>query len=91
MFDSSIITVVVRNKDKVLFNGQAFAVSTVNEKGSFDVLAKHENFISLIKDKIIIHKTQKEKLEIQITNGIIRIYKDKVYIYVNLSSPPPQK
>jgi F0F1-type ATP synthase epsilon subunit len=83
---NSVITVVVRNKDKILFSGQAYAVTAINEKGPFDVLAEHENFISLIKDKIIVHKTPKEQLEIQIANGIVRVYKDKVYIYVNFKS-----
>lgn len=83
MLNNSILTVVVRNKDKILYSGQAFAVSAINDKGPFDVLAEHENFISLIKDKIIIHTASKEEREIQIENGIVRVHKDKVYIYVN--------
>lgn len=83
MLETSILTVIVRNKDKVLYSGQAFAITAVNDKGSFDVLAQHESFISLIKDNIIIRTTPKESKEIQIENGIIRVYKDKVYIYVN--------
>jgi len=86
MLDNSILTVVVRNKDKVLYSGQAYAVSAVNEKGPFDILAEHESFISLIKDKIIIRTTPHEKQEIQIENGILRVYKDKVYIYVNFKA-----
>jgi len=86
MREASILTVIIRNKDQVLYSGQAFAITAVNDKGSFDVLAEHESFISLIKDKIIIRITPKEKREIQIDNGIIKVYKDKVYIYVNFKS-----
>ncbi len=86
MDNSPNLTVVVRNKDKVLYNGQAFAVSSVNDRGIFDILPSHENFISLIKEKVIIHKTQKDEEEIQIENGIARVYKDKVYVYVNFKS-----
>lgn len=86
MLKDSILTVIVRNKDKVLYNGQAFAVTAINDKGLFDVLAEHESFISLIKDKITIHATPTQKQEIQIENGIVRVYKDKVYIYVNFKS-----
>lgn len=86
MLKDSILTVVVRNKDKVLYSGQAFAVTAVNEQGVFDILAEHESFISLIKNKITIHTTPIEKMEIQVENGILRVYKDKVYIYVNFSS-----
>jgi len=86
MRETSILTVIIRNKDQVLYSGQAFAITAVNDKGTFDVLAEHESFISLIKEKIIIRITPKEKREIQIENGIVKVYKDKVYIYVNFKS-----
>ena len=82
------LTVVVRNREKVLYSGQAQAVTSINEKGTFDVLPRHENFITLIKDKVIIHPTLRENKEIQIENGIVRVYKDKVYVYVNFKSSP---
>lgn len=83
MLNPPNLTVVIRNRDKVLFNGQAQAISSVNDRGVFDILAQHENFISLIKDKVVIHPTLKENKEIKIENGILRAYKDKIYIYVN--------
>jgi F0F1-type ATP synthase epsilon subunit len=86
MLKDSILTVVVKNKDNVLYSGQAFAVSAMNDKGPFDVLAEHESFISLIKGKITIHTTPEQKREIQIENGILRTYKDKVYVYVNFKA-----
>ena len=86
MSKTSNLTIIVRNKDKILYNGQAYAVSSINDKGPFDVLAWHENFIAIIKDKVIIHTTPKEKQEIQIENGVIRVYEDKVNIYINFKS-----
>lgn len=84
MLKAPNITVVVRNKDKVLYSGQAYAVTAINDGGVFDILAQHESFITLIKDKIIIRPNPKENQEIKIDNGIARVYKDKVYIYVNI-------
>jgi F0F1-type ATP synthase epsilon subunit len=86
MLRDSILTVIVRNKDNVLYSGQAFAVSAINDKGPFDILAEHESFITLIKDVIIVRSTPEEKKEIQIDNGILRVYKDNVHIYVNFKS-----
>lgn len=83
MVNPSNLTVVVRNREKVLYSGQAAAVTSINDKGVFDILPQHENFITLIKEKVIIHPTLKENKEIQIENGIVRVSKDKVYIYVN--------
>jgi F0F1-type ATP synthase epsilon subunit len=86
MVNSSSLTVIIKNKEKVLFSGQAQAVSSVNDKGPFDILCQHENFISLIKKKIVIHITLQEGREIQIESGIARVYDDKVFIYVSLKS-----
>jgi len=86
MNNSSNLTVVIRNKDKVLYNGQAYAVTSINDGGIFDILPQHESFISLIKEKVVVHPTQKENKEIQIENGILRVYKDKVYVYVNFKA-----
>lgn len=77
------LSVIIRNKDKVLYSGNPFAVTSFNDKGVFDILPQHQNFISLIKEKVTIRQTQKESQEIMIENGIVRVYEDKVYIYVN--------
>lgn len=78
------LSVVVRNKDRVLYSGNAYAVTAINDKGIFDILPQHENFISLIKEKVIIHTTQKDEQQIKIESGIVRVYKDKVYVAVQL-------
>lgn len=77
------LTLVVRNKNKVLYNGSVYAVTCVNDKGVFDILPQHQNFISLIKEEVTIHLTPKDQQEIPIDNGIVRVHKDKVYVYVN--------
>lgn len=82
----SNLTVIVRNKDRILYSGSAYAVSSINDRGIFDILPQHENFISLLKEKIIIHQTQKESQHLQIDNGVLRVNNDKVYIYVNFKS-----
>jgi F0F1-type ATP synthase epsilon subunit len=86
MINSPSLTVVIKNKERMLFNGQAQAVTSVNDKGPFDILSQHENFISLIKKKIVIHITMREEKMIEIESGIVRVYDDKVFIYVTLKS-----
>lgn len=82
------INVVVRNRENVLFEDKAEAVTSYNDKGVFDILPEHESFISIIKDKVIIHKTLKDNQEIQIQNGVLRVYKDNINIYVNFEQQP---
>lgn len=86
MNTSANLVLVVRNKDKVLYKGPAFALTSINDRGIFDVLPGHESFISLIKEKVVIHPTPKINQEILIDNGILRVHKDKAYVYVNFKS-----
>lgn len=79
---ASLLDLVIRNKQGVLFSGKAEAVSSKNDKGIFDILPQHENFISIIKENIVIHKKINENQEMKIENGILRAYKNKVNIYI---------
>ncbi len=81
-----IISIVIKNKDGVLYEGEASAVTSINEKGVFDILALHENFISLVKDFIRIHKLNKEIQEIKIDQGIVKVAANKINVYVGFEA-----
>ena len=78
------ITLSIINRQGILFSGKVKAVSSYNEKGLFDILSEHENFISLIYEKIVIHKNDDTKEEVKIDNGVLRVYKNNVNIYVGI-------
>lgn len=67
-----------------MFSGTVKTVSSYNEKGPFDILSEHENFISLIKQKIVIHKLDNKIQEFKIDNGVLRVYKNEVNIYIGI-------
>lgn len=77
------IHVIIKNKESIIYDGQVTAVSSFNDVGLFDVLPLHENFISLVKDKIIIHDSSGQK-EFKINNGLLKVKDDKVDIYLGL-------
>ncbi|MEK7533917.1 MAG: hypothetical protein AAB600_01130 [Patescibacteria group bacterium] len=81
---ASLLDLVIRNKQGVLYNDKVEAVSSKNDKGVFDILPEHENFISIIRESIVIHKKINQNQEMKIGNGIIRVYKNKVNIYVGI-------
>lgn len=80
------IHVLVRNRRQVLFDDEVKAITSRNETGLFDVLPEHSNFISVIKEKIILHKTNGEKYEILVQNGIIKVKNNSVRCYIDLIS-----
>lgn len=82
MADTNLITVMVRNRETILFQDKVSSVTSYNDKGVFDILPEHESFISLIKNSVIIHKNKNDR-EIKIDNGIVRVYKNEVFFYIN--------
>lgn len=78
-----MLKVVVRDPDELVFDGPAHSVTSYNEKGLFDVLPIHENFITIIKDKVIIRPEEGEIKEIALEKGILKVEENKVEIFLN--------
>lgn len=81
-----ILSVEVRNPDTVLFSGAAVSVSSKNSVGPFDVLPQHENFISLLSDKIVIFKDKHQKQEIPNSSAIIKAKQNRVTIFLGVET-----
>jgi len=81
---SGKIRVVVRNRDKVLFDDEVKSVSSKNDTGSFDILPEHTNFITLIKSPLTIRMSDGKIQEIALSNGIIKVKDNEVYCYIDL-------
>ncbi len=74
----------VRNREEVVYEGEVDSLSSVNEAGKFDILKRHANFISLIKDYIIIRDLEGQKQEMKIGQGIMKILDNKVNVYLGI-------
>ncbi len=75
---------VIRRKEKVLFEGEVRALTTYNERGVFDVLYEHANFISIINKNCLIHKTDGTTSEVKIEEGILRVHENKATVYLGI-------
>lgn len=81
--------VLIRSRDKTFFKDKVKAVTSFNEKGIFDVLPEHTHFITLIKDKVILHKASgKDTEEIKIDGGVMRVFNNNVDIYIGVVPHP---
>ena len=78
------ISVVIRARSGILFQGDVDAVTSVNKVGVFDVLPWHTNFVSEIKDTIIVHMPQGLDTDFPITRGVIKVEDNSVEIYVGI-------
>lgn len=79
------ILLLIRNRQGIVFNEEVKALSSINERGPFDVLPEHANFISIIKENLIIHKKEGSKQEMKIPSGILRVHENRIEVYLEVS------
>lgn len=82
----SLVYVIIKTPETTVFEGEVLAVSSINSKGPFDILLDHENFISIIKQKIILHLKDRTTKEIPINTGVMKVYANTVEIFLDVES-----
>ncbi len=80
------LLVYVRDPEHIFFQDEALSLSSINDKGPFDVLPQHENFISIIKDKVVIQMKTGEKRELPLKKGVLKTLHNKVWIFLGLET-----
>ncbi len=74
----------VMDLESVLYEGSVRSISAVNDKGPFDVLPMHSNFITLIKKTISIEENSGKKRTFDISTGVLICKQNQVRIYLGL-------
>ena len=81
---SDKITVSIKNKKEQLFLGEASSVTSKNDRGVFDILPYHVNFITLTYDFIVIDRNLDTEKRFEMENGILYTLGNKIDIYIGL-------
>lgn len=81
---SKQLHVFIRNREKVLFDEDIQALSSRNEKGIFDILPLHGNFISLVEARLILTRIDGTKTEVPVSNGILRASENRVEVFIGV-------
>jgi F0F1-type ATP synthase epsilon subunit len=79
-----IFKLTVRSREGVVFEGDVNSITSFNDKGIFDVLAMHANFITLIKNKLTVRDTQGKIKDIEVKNGLMRVRDNIVEVYLGV-------
>lgn len=82
--ENIILFVIVRDREGVLFEGEAEAVSSVNAAGPFDILPLHANFISIISQTLTLHVRGGVTRELPIRTGVLIVRENKVEVYIGI-------
>lgn len=78
----SKLKVLIISAAQTFYDGDAYAVTSENDVGPFDVLEQHAVFISLIKNRVLVYKTPEEKVEFPVTKGVLTVKDDTVRVYI---------
>lgn len=79
-----LIHVTVHKKDGIIFQGNATSVSSTNEKGVFDILPMHTNFVAIINTTLTIRVKDTVPTTFSIPRGIIHVKSNVVNIFVGV-------
>ncbi len=82
-FQTSVyLSVIIQNRQRILLQEELKAVTSYNERGIFDVLPEHANFICLIKEFLMVHRKNGKVDQLKIERGILKVQKNTVHIYL---------
>ncbi len=79
------IKVRINSPDKVLWEGDAVSVSSVNTEGPFDILPLHANFITILEKRDIIVRTVSEEKKYTFEKSVLYAHENAVFVYTNFS------
>ena len=82
--DLKKLQVKISDREKVLFEGEAFAVSSKNEIGVFDILGEHANFVSTVAEYVVVHKNADNKVKFDMDRGILRVKENIVEVFAGI-------
>lgn len=76
---------IVVSREGIVFEGDTESITSYNEKGKFDVLAEHANFISLVKKSLTIRLRGEDiDRELDFDNALMRVRQNKVEVYLGV-------
>ena len=92
-----IIHIIIKDKNGIILEDDVHALSSYNEIGIFDVLPLHTNFISLVREKLTLHKEggnraagpsgPEARRDMEIGFGLVKVFQNNVHIYLGLPNP----
>ena len=78
------LMVKMSTPEKVLFEGQALSLSSINAKGDFNMMVDHTNFITVIKDKLILFLDHDQQREFDVDMGILRCFDNNIEVFLGI-------
>ena len=70
-------------KNSLSYSGYVRSLSSVNEKGPFDILPMHENFMTVVLGNVVLVDEDGRRLEFNVGQAVIEASGNLVKVFVN--------
>lgn len=87
---TSLDVLVFDHKEKQ-FAGEVDSIKAQNEKGPLSLLPGHTNFISIIKDELVLNTSGGQTKNFTFETGILRCFNSKIDVYLGIELDIEQK
>jgi F0F1-type ATP synthase epsilon subunit len=84
---NSQIDVTIRKRYQLVFSGKCLAITGQNDIGTFDILANHANFVTIVKEKLIVRFDKNPKNDMTLLifeGGLLRAKENIVEVYIGI-------
>ena len=78
------LILTIKSREGDVFNEAVKTITSNNDRGRFDVLSYHANFISLIKDYIEYISLDDKVNKIPIRDAVMRVEENKVDVFMGI-------
>ena len=82
--DPNMLHVKVWSPFKAFYDGTANSISGVNGTGTFDILPKHHNFITILNACDLQLSTKDGTLKIRIAGGVMHVRQNTVTVFLEV-------
>lgn len=84
--DNGYLELSIRSREGSLFEGKVRSITSYNNKGKFDILPQHANFISLLKKEVVYVDEEGNDRALKIESALLRKKDLVVEIYIGVKS-----
>lgn len=74
----------IRDTESTVFDGEADRISSFNEMGPFDIYAMHANFISILRQEMVLYKDHQKIKELKFEQAVLKVKKDVAQIFLGI-------
>jgi F0F1-type ATP synthase epsilon subunit len=76
--------VKVRDTENIIYEGEVERISSYNEVGPFDIYPMHANFISIIRQELILYDNHQVVKELQFEQAVMKVKQDSANIFLGI-------